>query len=110
MPNEAPADIAKLSFLVIEDEEFSRAAVTQTLGAMGATNVATAVDGFVARFGDFIEAESAHAHHKRRGVRQERPAFFLIWPVDEGSTRRSTPGTDQVLRCQALQSFADGGT
>ncbi len=48
MPNEAPADIAKLSFLVIEDEEFSRAAVTQTLGAMGATNVATAVDGFVA--------------------------------------------------------------
>ena len=46
--NEAPADIAQLSFLVIEDEEFSRATATQTLGAMGATDVATANNGIEA--------------------------------------------------------------
>ena len=45
MPNEARADIAQLSFLVVEDEAFSRTAATRTLGAMGATDVATAADG-----------------------------------------------------------------
>ncbi len=48
MPNEAPSEIAPLSFLVIEDEEFSRAALTQTLGAMGAVDVATAANGIEA--------------------------------------------------------------
>ena len=45
MPKETPADIARLSFFVIEDEAFSRAATTRTLEAMGATDVATAAGG-----------------------------------------------------------------
>ena len=48
MPSEAQEDIARMSFLVIEDEAFSRAAVTRTLEAMGATKVATAADGLKA--------------------------------------------------------------
>ncbi|MDP6787277.1 MAG: response regulator [Rhodospirillales bacterium] len=45
---EAPADIARLSFLVIEDEAFSRTIVKRTLGAMGVTDVATANNGIEA--------------------------------------------------------------
>lgn len=45
MPDKTAADIGQLSFLVIEDEAFSRAATTQILAAMGAKDVATAADG-----------------------------------------------------------------
>ncbi len=45
MANEGAADIARFSFLVVEDEAFSRAALTRTLAAMGAVDVATAADG-----------------------------------------------------------------
>ena len=45
---ESPGNIAQLSFLVIDDEGFSRATVTRTLGAMGVTDVATANNGIEA--------------------------------------------------------------
>ncbi len=48
MPNDARADIAQLSFLVVEDEAFSLAAATRTLEGMGVAGVATAADGIKA--------------------------------------------------------------
>ncbi len=48
MPNQAANHIARLSFLVIEDEKFSRAVVTKTLKSLGAADVATADDGLEA--------------------------------------------------------------
>ncbi len=48
MPNQAPNHISRLSFLVVEDEAFSLAVATKTLGAMGAAGVATAADGIEA--------------------------------------------------------------
>ena len=46
--NETPTDIAQLSFLVIEDEEFSRSIMTRILGMMGATDIDTANNGIEA--------------------------------------------------------------
>ena len=45
MADETAAGIAQLSFLVVEDEAFSLAAITKTLAGMGAVDVATAADG-----------------------------------------------------------------
>lgn len=45
MPNTSFADIAGLSFLIVDDEEFTLAAMKKTLESMGATKIATAADG-----------------------------------------------------------------
>ena len=48
MPDKPITDIAQLSFLVVEDEAFSLAAITKTLAGMGAKEIATAADGIKA--------------------------------------------------------------
>ncbi|MCH8113030.1 MAG: response regulator [Proteobacteria bacterium] len=45
MSDDAKRDISSLSFVVIDDNEFTRIVVTKTLGALGATDVATAANG-----------------------------------------------------------------
>lgn len=45
MSDDTRRDISSLSFLVIDDNEFTRIVVTKALGALGATGVATAANG-----------------------------------------------------------------
>lgn len=45
MSDDTKRDISSLSFLVIDDNEFTRIVVTKVLGALGATGVATAANG-----------------------------------------------------------------
>jgi CheY-like chemotaxis protein len=45
MSDDTKRDISSLSFLVIDDNEFTRIVVTKALGALGATGVATAANG-----------------------------------------------------------------
>ena len=45
MSDDTKRDISSLSFLVIDDNEFTRIVVTKALGALGATGVATAAHG-----------------------------------------------------------------
>ena len=45
MSDDTKRDISSLSFLVIDDNEFTRIVVTKALGALGAMGVATAANG-----------------------------------------------------------------
>lgn len=45
MSDDTKRDISSLSFLVIDDNELTRIVITKTLGALGATGVATAANG-----------------------------------------------------------------
>ncbi len=45
MSDDTKRAISSLSFLVIDDNEFTRIVVTKALGALGATGVATAANG-----------------------------------------------------------------
>ncbi len=45
MSDDTKRNISSLSFLVIDDNEFTRIVVTKALGALGATGVATAANG-----------------------------------------------------------------
>ena len=45
MSGDTKRDISSLSFLVIDDNEFTRIIITKALGALGATGVATVANG-----------------------------------------------------------------
>lgn len=48
-------------------------------------------------------------HQQAGGAGQPCAQFGDVRPVDEGAAGGAAAGTDQILRCQPLESLADGG-
>ncbi|MCH7936357.1 MAG: response regulator [Proteobacteria bacterium] len=48
MPNDAEPDLGSLSYLIVEDEEFSRAVIRKNLEKIGASKITTASNGIEA--------------------------------------------------------------